>query len=71
MWSSIMQAARIIAIGLTIGGSSFSYFGAEPCVGSKTATSSPMLALAREAQPADQPGEAVGDDVAEHVAGTR
>jgi hypothetical protein len=28
MWSSIMHALRIIAIGLTIGGSSFSYFGA-------------------------------------------
>ena len=57
MWSSIMHAERIIAIGFTIGGSSFSYFGAEPCVGSKTATSFPMFALQANPRPPTRPAK--------------
>ena len=55
-WSSIMTAERIIAIGFTIEGSSFSYFGAEPWVGSKTATSSPMFAEHAKPSPPTRPG---------------
>ncbi len=53
-----MAAERIIAIGLTIGGSSSAYFGAEPCVGSKTATSSPMLPEAAKPSPPTSPAKA-------------
>ena len=43
------------------------YFGAEPCVGSKTAASVPKFAARGEAEPADQARGKVGDDVAVQV----
>ena len=41
--------------------------GAEPCTASKIAASSPMFAPGREPEAADQPGDLVGQDVAEQV----
>ena len=43
------------------------YLGAEPWTGSKTAASVPMLAPGRDAQPADEAGAQVADDVAVQV----
>ena len=43
------------------------YFGAEPCVGSKTAALCAEVRSRREAEPADQAGAEVGDDVAVEV----
>jgi hypothetical protein len=53
-----MAAVRIMAMGLTMGGSSFSYFGAEPCVGSNTATSSPTLPEHANPRPPTRPAKA-------------
>ena len=55
----------IIAIGLTLFWPA--YFGAEPCVGSKTAASLAEVRAGREAEAADQAGAEVGDDVAVEV----
>ena len=57
-WSSSIAAERIMAIGFTIGGSSFSYLGAEPWVGSNTATSSPMLPEQAKPRPPTRPANA-------------
>src|SRR5215469_7884992 len=56
--SSIMTAERNIAIGFTIGGLSSAYLGAEPWVGSNTATSSPMLPDAANPNPPIRPANA-------------
>ena len=53
-----MAADRIIAIGFTMGGSSSAYFGAEPWVGSKTETSSPMFPEAAKPSPPINPAKA-------------
>ena len=55
----------IIAIGLTLFRPA--YFGAEPCVGSKTAAFVAEVRPGREPQAADQPRAQVGDDVAVQV----
>ena len=47
--SSIILTARIVAMGLTL--YMPAYFGAEPCVGSKTAYLSPMLPLQAKPRP--------------------
>src|SRR5207302_9976828 len=57
-WSSIMAAERIIAIGFTMGGFNSAYFGAEPCVGSNTATSSPIFPDAAKPNPPTNPAKA-------------
>jgi len=44
-----------MAIGFTIDGLRSAYFGAEPWVGSKTATSSPILALQAKPNPPTNP----------------
>ena len=56
---------RIIAIGLTLFWPV--YFGAEPCVASKTAASGADVRAGRDAEPADEAGSEVGDDVAVEV----
>ena len=56
--SSIITAERNMAIGFTMGGLSSAYFGAEPCVGSNTATSSPMLPEAAKPRPPTSPAKA-------------
>src|SRR5258708_35991769 len=53
-----MAAERIIAIGFTMGGVNSAYFGADPCVGSNTATSSPMLPEAANPGPPTTPANA-------------
>ena len=55
----------IIAIGFTLFWPA--YFGAEPCVGSKTAASVPMLPPGASPSPPIRPGREVGDDVAVEV----
>ncbi len=56
---------RSCAIGLTLFWPA--YFGAEPCVGSKTATPLAEVRAGRDAEAADQSGGEVGDDVAVQV----
>jgi hypothetical protein len=43
--------------------------GAEPCTASKIAASLPMFPPGASPRPAHQPGDLVGEDVAEHVLG--
>jgi len=57
-WSSSIAAVRIIAIGFTIDGSRSAYLGADPCVGSNTATSSPMFAEQAKPRPPTRPAKA-------------
>ena len=56
--SSIMTADRSIAMGFTIGGFNSAYLGADPCVGSNTATSSPILPDAANPSPPTRPANA-------------
>jgi hypothetical protein len=53
-----MAPLRIMAIGFTMGGSSSAYFGADPCVGSNTATSSPMFPEQANPSPPTSPANA-------------
>ena len=64
-WRSISTPESICAVGLTL----FCpvYFGAEPWVGSNTATPVAEVRARGDAEPADQPGAEIGDDVAVEV----
>ena len=64
-WRSIRTPERISAVGLALFWPA--YLGAEPWTASKTAASVPMFAPGRHAQPADQAGAQVADDVAVEV----